>query len=186
MSAEAAEPGKLPVRLVIALLAVILGAAALVVALTSGDDPAELPTDAVRQGDIAVHGAYVREPASDTAAAYFSMTNVGDANDTLVAVSSPVAASASMHDVGKKPPTSEGGMGSGSMVPTPTVELAAGGTITLEPAGGHMMLEEVSGSLQPGSSINLRLVFDTAGIITVEAPVIGISDPAPTLTDKKE
>lgn len=180
MSADAVEPGKLPVRLVIALLAIILGATALVVGLVSGDDPPDLPPDAVREGDIAVYGAYVREPATDTAAAYFSMTNVGDVGDTLVAVSSPVAASASMHDVGRKAPTAEDGMDSGSMVPTPTVELAARETITLEPGGGHMMLEGVSGSLQPGSTINLQLVFETAGTITVKAPVIALTAPAPT------
>ena len=182
MSADtpASEPGKLPVRLVIALLAVILGATALVVSLTAGDDPPELPADAVRQGDIAVYGAYVREPATDTAAAYFTMTNVGGAKDTLVAVSSPVAASASMHDVGKHAPTGEGGMDSGSMVPTPTVELSPGQTITLEPAAGHMMLEGVSGSLEPGSTINLKLVFETAGTLTIKAPVIALTAPAPT------
>lgn len=179
MSADAVEPGKLPVRLVIALLAVLIGAAALIVGLTSRDDAPELPSDAVRQGDVAVYGAYVREPATDTAAAYFSMTNVGDAADTLVAVSSPVSASASMHDVGKKAPDGGEGMDSGSMVPTPTVELAPGDTITLEPAGGHMMLEGVSGSLAPGSTVNLQLVFEKAGTITVKAPVIALTAPAP-------
>jgi periplasmic copper chaperone A len=180
MSADTAEPGKLPVRLVIALLAVILGATALIVGLTSGDEPPELPKDAVRQGDIAVYGAYVREPATDTAAAYFSMTNVGDAKDTLIAVASPVAASASMHDIGKDAPSGDQGMDSGSMVPTPTVQLQPGDTVTLKPAGGHLMLEGVSGSLQPGSRINLQLVFEHAGTITIKAPVIALTAPAPS------
>lgn len=180
MSADAAEPGKISVRLVVALLAVIIGATALIVGLTAGDDPPALPDDAVRQGDIAVYGAYVREPATDTAAAYFSMTNVGDAKDTLIAVSSPVANSASLHDIGKEAPSGDEGMDAGSMVPTPTVELRPGQTITLEPAAGHMMLESVSGSLQPGSTINLQLVFESAGTITVQAPVIALTAPAPT------
>lgn len=180
MSVENAAPGKLPVRLVVALLAALLGAAALVVSLTSGGQTPNLPKDAVRQGDIAVYGAYVREPATDIAAAYFVMTNVGSSADTLLEVSSPVAASAEMHDVGKQAPTAEDGMDSGSMVPTPQVVLEAGQTITLEPAGGHMMLIGISGSLQPGSTINLKLVFQTAGTITVKAPVIALTDPAPT------
>lgn len=184
MSADAAEHRKRPVRLVVALVAVILGATALVVGWTSGEDPPELPKDAVSQGDVAVHGAYVREPATDTAAAYFTMTNLGDAKDTLITVSSPVAASASMHDIGKDVPTGAEGMDSGSMVPTPNVQLQPGDTITLQPAGGHMMLEGVTESLQPGSTVNLQLVFENAGTITVEAPVIGITEPAPTQQGK--
>lgn len=180
MSAETVDQGTLPVRLVLALLAIILGTTALVVGLTAGDDEPELPSDAVRRGDIAVYGAYMREPVTENAAAYFSMTNVGDTADTLIAVSSPVAAAASMHDVGKKAPDGSGGIDSGSMVPTPSVQLKAGQTITLEPAGGHLMLEKVSGSLQPGAIVNLRLVFETAGTIAVKAPVIALTDPAPT------
>lgn len=179
MSADA-DPGRISVRLVVALLAVILGAAALIAGSTGGDDPPALPQDAVRQGDIAVYGAYVREPVTDTAAAYFSMTNVGDAKDTLITVSSPVAKSASLHDVGKKAPSGAEGMDAGSMVPTATVELEPGQTVTLQPAGGHMMLESVSGSLQPGSTVNLQLVFESAGTITVQAPVIALTAPAPT------
>ncbi|WP_106848424.1 copper chaperone PCu(A)C [Blastococcus sp. Marseille-P5729] len=181
MSADPQDPGKLSVRLVVALLAVILGATALVIGLTRGDDPPpELPADAVRQGDIAVYGAYVREPATDTAAAYFTMQNVGDQPDTLIAVSSPVAASAMMHDVGKKAPTAEDGMDTGSMVPSPTVVLKAGQVIALEPGGGHMMLEGVTGTIAPGSTVNLMLVFEKAGTLTIKAPVVGLTEPAPS------
>lgn len=181
MSADPQDPGTLPVRLVIALLAVILGATALIVGLTSGgDDPAELPADAVRQGDIAVYGAYVREPATDTAAAYFTMQNIGEQADTLTTVSSPVAASAMMHDVGKRAPTADQGMDTGSMVPSPTVVLEAGQAIALEPGGGHMMLEGISGTIAPGSTVNLILVFEKAGTITIKAPVVGLTDAAPS------
>jgi hypothetical protein len=181
MSVEPIDPGRLPVRLVVALLAVILGATALVLGLRNsqnGDSPA-LPDDAVVRGDIAVYGAYVREPATDTAAAYFTVRNLGEQADTILAVSSPVAASAMLHDIGKKAPTADQGMDSGSMVPTPTVEISPGQTITLQPGAGHLMLEGVSGSLAPGSTVNLILVLDRAGTITVKAPVIGLTEPAP-------
>lgn len=180
MSADAVKPGKPPMRLVIALLAAFLGATALIVGWTSGEDPLELPKDAVSQGDIAVYGAYVREPATNTAAAYFTMTNAGDTDDVLVAVSTPVAASASMHDIGIDPPTGEEGMDSDSMTPTPNVRLQPGATITLQPAGGHIMLEGLRASLQPGTTVNLQLIFENAGTITIKAPVIGITDTAPT------
>ncbi|MFV0532863.1 MAG: copper chaperone PCu(A)C [Cumulibacter sp.] len=181
MSAEQPEPGKLPVRLVIAMLAVIMGATALIVGLTRTDTAeSNLPSDAVRQGGIAVYGAYVREPATNTAAAYFAMTNVGDSTDTLVAVSSPVSTSAMLHDVGKDELNGTGGMDSGSMTPTPEVELEPGETVTLAPTAGHMMLEGVSGTLEPGSTVNLHLVFENAGTITVKAHVIALTDPAPT------
>lgn len=179
MSAENADPGKLPVRLVVALLAVILGATALVMGLSGSDAPPSIPSDAVRRGDIAVYGAYVREPATTTAAAYFTIVNVGDEQDTLTTVSSPIASSASLHDVGKKAPTASEQMDSGSMVPTPTVVIEPGARIALEPAAGHMMLEGITGTIAPGSTVNLKLVFERAGTVTVKAPVIGLADPAP-------
>lgn len=179
--------GTLPVRLVVALLVVILGATVLLFGLLR-DDPDEdtraaIPGSAVWAGDIAVYGAYAREPVTDTAAAYFVMTNTGDEPDVLTSVSTPVAASAMLHDVGVAPPTGAAGepqLGAGSMVPTPEVQIAPGETITLQPAAGHVMLEQLSGSIAPGSTINLHLVFENSGTVTVQARVIGLSDPAPT------
>lgn len=179
MSAEPADPGKLPVRLVIALLAVILGATAFAMGLGRDDAPA-LPEDAVQQNGIAVYGAYLREPATDTAAAYFTVVNVGDETDTLKTVSSPAASSSMLHDVGKKPLSEDTGIDSASMVPTGEVVLDPGEAMVLQPTAGHMMLEGITGTIVPGSTVNLVLVFEKAGTITIKAPVIGLTEPAPT------
>ncbi|WP_153503305.1 copper chaperone PCu(A)C [Cumulibacter manganitolerans] len=180
MSVDQVDPGRLPWRLVIALLAVVLGATALVMGLRGGDRSPRLPSDAVTQGGIAVYGAYVREPATDTAAAYFTIRNIGDTADTVVAVSSPVAKSAMLHDVGKKPMSDEGPMDSGSMVPSPTVVLEPGDVVTLQPGSGHLMLDGVTGTIVPGSTVNLKLVLEHAGTITVKAPVVGLTERAPS------
>lgn len=171
------EPGRLSARLVIAALAVIAG---LVVGMNGGDDEVALPADAVRRGDIAVYGAYVREPASDTAAAYFTIRNVGEADDTITGVSSPVATSAMLHDIGKAPLGAGSPMDTGSMVPSEQVVVKAGETIVLQPSGGHLMLTGVTGTLAPGSTVNLQLVLEKAGIITVKAPVLALTAPAPS------
>lgn len=186
---EVSDPreGTLPVRLVVALLVVILGATVLLSSLLS-DDPGDeardqVPGSAVWAGDIAVYGAYAREPVTDTAAAYFVMTNTGDEADVLTSVSTPVAAAAMLHDVGKAPATAAPGepqLGAESMTPTPDVVVEPGQTITLEPTAGHVMLEQLSGTLAPGSTINLHLVFEKAGTVTVKTKVIGLSDPVPT------
>ena len=137
-------------------------------------------------GDIAVRGGYIREPASpDVAAAYLSITDTGSQPDTLVSVYSGAALSATLHDIGPTSapgstapaPSSTAGAGH---VPSGPLTLAAGATVTLAPGRGHIMLEDLTGTLRPGDVVSMVLAFQRAGQVLVDLPVIAIGAPTPT------
>jgi periplasmic copper chaperone A len=120
---------------------------------------------------IVVSGAYVREPASpDVAAAYFTVYNTTGADDTLVSVATGAGESASVMTE-----DASGGMS----------ELAAGlripahSSVTLKPGKGHVMIEQLVGTLRPGQYVNLELDFANAGPVNVSAPVIAINAEPP-------
>ncbi|MEO6957932.1 MAG: copper chaperone PCu(A)C [Antricoccus sp.] len=185
---ESAAPrirSALPLRLIIPVFAIVLGAAALVWGLTvqgaGSSGAAKVPTDAVRQGGIAIYGQYVREPASAEAAAYLSIINTSTNPDMLLSISCDASASAVAHDVGmdmgSAPSTENTAM---AMTPTPTFSIGAGKTVALKPGGGHIMLEQLTKSLTPGMPVKLTLTFKNAGAVTVTAKVIAIGAAAPS------
>ena len=127
--------------------------------------------DAQRSGPpkLAVSGAYVREPASpDVAAGYFSVRNSGGGTDELTAVESSTPGTASLHaTAGSK------------MTELVTPRIPAGGTLDFQPGAYHVMLTD-PGPLKAGDHVRLTLVFATSAPITVDAPVVGINEAAPT------
>lgn len=186
----------LPVGLVAAAIACLLGVVGLVRGLTpsdAGDGPTEaaavsVPADAVVTGDIAVYGAYLREPASpDTAAAYLTMVNLGDQDDRLIEVASGASTSASIHDVrtGAEPTPNPTGGASVGMDETGAVTLSPGKKITLSPGNGHIMLEGLTGTLSAGQQVSLLLTFDRAGQVLLQVPVIGIGAPVPAEAEEE-
>jgi copper(I)-binding protein len=81
----------------------------------------------------------------------------------LTAVTSPSAASVEMH----KTSTMSGMTG---MDDVSAIHIPAGGTVTLEPGGFHLMLMSPTG-LQVGQTVDLVLTFENAGTMTVKAEV---------------
>ena len=121
---------------------------------------------------IVVSGAYVRQPAppTDAAAAYFTVYNTTGRPDRLESVISGAGATAVLHSVEN-----------GRMTVDPSgVTIPAHGKLVLSTGSGHVMIEQLFGTLRPGQSVNLDLTFADAGVITVTAPVIALGAPAPT------
>jgi copper(I)-binding protein len=67
----------------------------------------------------------------------------------------------------------EGEMG---MRPVEFIELPAGEAVELKPGGYHIMFIDLVKPLEVGTSIALTLVFENAGEITIDVPVL---DEAP-------
>jgi len=88
-------------------------------------------------------------------AGYFTLQNTGAA-DTLLSVSTPVAASVEMHES-----TMENGMM--SMKRLDKVEVPAGGIVAFEPAGKHLMMFGVKSDIAVGSRATFTLTFAKAG-----------------------
>ena len=123
-------------------------------------------------GPIAVTNAYVRAPVppTDEAAAYFTVYNTTGTADRLLSVQSGAGESAVLH-------VTEGA----DMVTAPAsgVVIPAHGTLVLQAGQDHVMIEHLIGTIKAGQSVDLELTFQNAGPISVVAPVLGLSQPAP-------
>jgi copper(I)-binding protein len=116
-------------------------------------------------GKLTVTGAWVRVPATpDQTAAYLTVTNGTSNEDALVGVSTTAATSASLHET-----TTSSGMTGMQM--TASVKIPAGQTVELKPGGYHIMLMGVIGDLKAGSTVELVLTFEHAGVVKVTAEV---------------
>jgi copper(I)-binding protein len=114
---------------------------------------------------IEVSGSWVRPAAAGAeTAAYLTIANHGP-GDRLIAVRTAIAGSAMIHQTA----TDSNGMTGMSMVAD--VPIPAGGTVTLEPGGTHVMLAGLTSTLAPGATVELELVFEHAGAIRVPTAV---------------
>jgi len=96
--------------------------------------------------------------------AYFSITNRGSVEDTLVAASTPVAASVEMHQS-----TISDGMA--RMRPLAQIAIGPGKTVKVEPGGIHLMLMDLKQPLIAGQRVPLTLEFRVAGKVTVQLAI---------------
>lgn len=117
--------------------------------------------------------AWVRLPAASgrPGAGYFTLTG-GAKGATLLAVESPAAQRAELHEM-----ASEGGvmrMGAVANIPVP-----ANGQVRLAPGGLHVMMFGIRPGMQPGGTIPLTLRFADGGSVALDAKLVGAGDPAP-------
>ena len=95
---------------------------------------------------------------------YLTIRNDGDQADRLLGAESPVARVVEIHET-----TMEGDVM--AMRPVEAIEIPAGGEVSLEPGGYHIMLIDLQQPLAAGDSVELTLIFEQAGRITVTAEV---------------
>jgi copper(I)-binding protein len=114
---------------------------------------------------ISVPEAWARASAgpASTGAAYITLKG-GARPDQLVAASTPVAASAEVHET-------TGDNGVMKMRPVPVVPIPPGQTVTFTPGGTHIMLMGLKKPLAAGQSFPLTLTFTHAAPVTVEVKV---------------
>jgi hypothetical protein len=103
-------------------------------------------------------------------AAYLTLD--AKAADKLVAARSPVAGAVELHTH-----THEGGVM--RMRRIEAIPAAPGSTVKLEPGGHHIMLMDLKQPLKEGEAIELTLVFEAAGEMTVKVPVLKVGSPGP-------
>lgn len=122
-------------------------------------------------GGIAVDDAWVR-PApvpGGNGAAYMVIRNGSGEDDRLLGVEADVAETVELHE-SMMTESDEGGE-MAMMEPVEAIAVPAGGRATLEPGGYHVMLIGVDEGLEPGQMVTLRLTFEQAGVVEVEAEV---------------
>ena len=114
----------------------------------------------------AVSGAWVRPPQGmDRPAAGYLVITGGSQADALLGATSPVAGSVELHE------TSTDASGMTGMHPISRLEVPAGGTVTLQPGGYHLMFMAVTGEIVVGGTVQIDLNFEKAGKVTVQAEV---------------
>jgi len=129
------------------------------------------PAPVATQGPgIEISDAWVRASGGmagmdSTSAAYMIVHNTGGVDDALLAAASDAAHMVQIH-------LSEvDAAGVSSMHQVDRIEIPTGGTLELKPGGYHVMLMGLTQELQAGQTVTLRLTFENAGAVTVEAPV---------------
>ncbi len=101
--------------------------------------------------------------AAKTGVAYLTITDQG-APDRLIGASTPVAASAELHE-------SMTDMGMMKMRPLSGIDLVQGKPATLAPGGNHVMLMGLKAPLKAGETFPLTLTFQHAQPLTVTVTV---------------
>lgn len=151
----------IPRRLVVTAATIVLAAVA------AGCSGAASPSATTTGPAVTVSGAWVRA-APDTAqatAAYLVIANGGPAADALLSASSPGAMEVQVHE------TTKDSMGMSGMHPVARVDVPAGGSVAFAPGGYHLMVMGLKAPLKAGDRLELRLVFEHAGTIAVQAEV---------------
>jgi len=106
--------------------------------------------------------------SAKTGAIYLTVTNKGTTPDTLIAASTPAAEKAELHQMKMANGVME-------MRPVPTLAIAPGESIVLDPKTGyHIMLVGLKGPLKEGDRVPLSLTFEHAGTQQTVATVAKI------------
>ena len=147
-----------------------IAAAALTFSLAACGSDSDSGVDATSEtstADVTVTGAWIREPADgqSVSAAYGVITNNGDEEITLVGASAPIEGTVEIHETIME---DDGTMSmqertEGFLVP-------AGGEVTLEPGGSHVMIMGIDPTEIVGT-IDVTFIFDSGLEVVAPAEV---------------
>jgi copper(I)-binding protein len=147
---------KVLATLVLLVVAVVLVGAGVLLVSRGGDE-------ASSGEGITVRDAWTA-PNQDLSAVYLTIDNHGAA-DRLVGASTAEAAVVSL--MGGAAEVTHAAEGTAPI----DLEVPAG-TTELRPGSGHLMLQQLSGPLQPGDKFPMQLTFERTGRIDVEVEVV--------------
>lgn len=124
----------------------------------------------VAAGALQIIHPAIPAPAANarSAAGYMVLANEGSTPDRLIGVETVIAGAAMLHT------TDFGADGVARMRHLPAIDLPAGGIVTLEPGGMHVMFMGLTAPLAEGDMVSATLVFEQAGRVAIEFMV----DPA--------
>ena len=123
--------------------------------------------------DVKVTNAWARASilSSRPGAAYFTIAS--DQNDTLIAITTPVARRAKIHAVEVDSADII------RMMPLDALDLPPNTPITMAPGDKHLMLMDLPKKLIEGTTFPLTLVFEKAGDVTIGVLVLGPGSSGP-------
>lgn len=115
-------------------------------------------------GDLQLIHPHIPQPAASakTAGGFMAIVNNGAEADRLVGVESGIAAKSEVHESR----VDENGVG--TMTHIEALEIPAGGTVSLERGGYHVMFMGLTGTLTEGEMHKATLIFEKAGRVEIE------------------
>jgi copper(I)-binding protein len=115
-------------------------------------------------GDLQFIHPHIPQPAASakTAGGFMAIVNNGAEADRLVGVESGIAAKSEVHES----KVDENGVG--TMTHIEALEIPAGGTVSLERGGYHVMFMGLTGTLTEGEMHKATLIFEKAGRVEIE------------------
>ena len=130
--------------------------------------------ESARTGDIVIEQPWARASiiANRPAAAYFTVRNQGNVSDTLVSVRSSMAGRAEIHNM-----TNDGGVM--KMGPAGSIEIPPGSEQSLKPGGLHVMMTDLKAPLVKGESLEMTVVFEKSGEVSLVVPIVGVGATGP-------
>jgi copper(I)-binding protein len=115
---------------------------------------------------LKIEDAFARPaPSGGNGGAFLTVVNAGPAADRLVAARSPVAPTIEFHET-----IDDNGIMKMRAAPG-GFDVPANGRLELKPGGRHVMFIGLTAPLVEGEEVELTLVFEKAGQITVKAPI---------------
>jgi hypothetical protein len=119
--------------------------------------------------EVHVHDAYVRAtpPGQMNSAAYMTIHNTDKNDYRLVAVVSKAARLVQLHNV-------EEVDGVARMQQVDFIDIAANDKTALQPGGYHIMLIDLTQSLEPGDELDFTLVYNDGSRTELVVPVVDI------------
>jgi copper(I)-binding protein len=133
----------------------------------------------VTVGSLEISAAWARAtpPGAPTGGGYLTITNHGTAADVLVGAATPDAASTELHSMTMKNGVAE------MRAIADGVPIPAGGTVTFDPSGMHVMFVQLTHALEQGETLPVTLTFRDAGTVTIDMPILGIGSRGPAASD---
>ncbi|MFJ8663214.1 copper chaperone PCu(A)C [Streptomyces sp. NPDC093795] len=110
--------------------------------------------------ELKVSGAFMPQPVTDMAGGFLTITNDSDTADKLTSVTSPISDDVTIHETKNQ-----------KMQEVKSFDIPAGGTLSLERGGNHIMFMELKTKPKQGEKVSIELHFEKSGPIKVELPV---------------
>jgi len=130
----------------------------------------------VRAGTLVLTDLWTRAtpPNAPSGGGFLTIANTGDAADRLIAVASPSAGKAEIHQMKIE---------DGVMTMRPQeggIEIPAHGAVTLAPGGFHLMFMDLKAPFAAGGKLPVTLTFEKAGAVEtfLHIEAIGAKGPA--------
>ena len=125
----------------------------------------------IAAGDLRIAEPWARAmlPGQPTGGAYMTIRNEGQEPDRLVGVTSTAAGKVEIHTMEMKGDVMEMRPVEGGL------EIPAGGSVSLEPGGFHLMFFDVKTPFAEGAEVPVTLEFEKAGKVELSLPVLPAS-----------